>query len=152
MLTIPQKYLYHQSQYSKTRDSKYLAMIAQMVRAFGMNPKVGDSSLLQVEPFSVSKTLTLSQEHPFVYRKWMLLPAHSHYFKSLLYFKNTRIRVKVHSKPPMGLLPDMQNCGLRMRQEYRQRFHHHRLHRKPLISDPGMHHGTCVTRDAFRKR
>ena len=24
-------------------------------------------------------------------------------------------------------------------------FHHHRLQRKPLVSDPGMHHGTCVT-------
>ena len=30
-----------------------------------------------VETFSVSKTLTLSQEHPVVCRKWMLLPAHS---------------------------------------------------------------------------
>ena len=34
-----------------------------MVRAFGMNPKVGGSSPSQVETFSVSKTLTLSQEH-----------------------------------------------------------------------------------------
>ena len=40
-----------------------LALIAQMVRAFGMNPKVGGSSPSQVETFSVSKTLTLSQEH-----------------------------------------------------------------------------------------
>ena len=24
-------------------------------------------------------------------------------------------------------------------------FHRHRLQRKPLVSDPGMHHGTCVT-------
>ena len=27
----------------------------------------------------------------------------------------------------------------------RERFPRHRLQRKPLISDPGMHHGTCVT-------
>ena len=47
------------------------------IRAIGMNPKVGRSSPPQVETFSVSKTLTLSQEHPFVCRKWMLLPAHS---------------------------------------------------------------------------
>ena len=40
----------------------------------------------------------------------------------------------------MGLLPDTQNCGLLMRRECR-----HRLQRKPLISDPSMHHGTCVT-------
>ena len=45
----------------------------------------------------------------------------------------------------MGLLPDTQNCGLRMRRECRERFPRHRLQRKPLVSDPGMHHGTCVT-------
>ena len=45
----------------------------------------------------------------------------------------------------MGLLPDKLNCGLRMRRECRERFLRHRLQRKPLVSDPGMHHGTCVT-------
>ena len=42
----------------------------------------------------------------------------------------------------MGLLPDTQNGGLRMRREC---FPGHRLQRKPLVGDPGMHHGTCVT-------
>ena len=41
----------------------------------------------------------------------------------------------------MGLLPDSQSCGLRMR---RERFPHYRLQRKPLVRDPGMHHGTCM--------
>ena len=63
------KYLYRQSQYSRTRDSKCLALIAQVVRAFGMNPMVGGSSPPQVETFSVPKTSTLSQEHPSVSRK-----------------------------------------------------------------------------------
>ena len=45
----------------------------------------------------------------------------------------------------IGLLPDTQNCGLRMCRECRERFPRHRLQRKPLVSDPGMHHGTCVT-------
>ena len=45
----------------------------------------------------------------------------------------------------MGLLPDTQNWGLRMRRECWERFSHHRLQRKPLVSDPGMHRGTCVT-------
>ena len=45
----------------------------------------------------------------------------------------------------MGLLPDMANCGLRMRRECRKHFPHHRLQRKLLVSDPGMHHGTCIT-------
>ena len=32
-----------------------------------------------------------------------------------------------------------------MRRECRERFPRHRLQRKPLVSDPDMHHGTCVT-------
>ena len=32
-----------------------------------------------------------------------------------------------------------------MRRECRERFPRHRLQRKPLVSDPGMHHGMCVT-------
>ena len=31
-----------------------------------------------------------------------------------------------------------------MRRECRERFPRHRLQRKPLVSDPGIHHGTCV--------
>ena len=31
-----------------------------------------------------------------------------------------------------------------MRRECRERFPYHRLQRKPLITDPSMHHGTCV--------
>ena len=45
----------------------------------------------------------------------------------------------------MGLLPDTQNCGLRMCRECRERFPRHRLQRKPLVSDSDMRHGTCVT-------
>ena len=45
----------------------------------------------------------------------------------------------------MDLFPDTHNCGLRMRQECRERFPRHRFQRKPLISDPALHHGTCVT-------
>ena len=38
-----------------------------------------------------------------------------------------------------------ENCGLLIRRECRERFPRHRLQRKPLVNDPGMHHGTCVT-------
>ena len=41
----------------------------------------------------------------------------------------------------MGLLPDTQICGLRMR---RERFPRHPLQTNSLVIDPGMHHGTCV--------
>ena len=44
-----------------------------------------------------------------------------------------------------GLLQDTHNRGLRMRRECRERFSRHWLERKPLVSDPGMHHGTCVS-------
>ena len=40
----------------------------------------------------------------------------------------------------MGLLPDTQNCRLRMRRECRERFPP-----PQQVSDPDMHHGTCVT-------
>ena len=45
----------------------------------------------------------------------------------------------------MGLIPDTQTCGLRMRRECRERFPHHRFQRKPRVSDHGVHHGTCPT-------
>ena len=32
-----------------------------------------------------------------------------------------------------------------MRRECRERFPRHRLQRKPLINDPDIHHGTCMT-------
>ena len=44
-----------------------------------------------------------------------------------------------------GLLPDMWNCGLRMRRECRERFPRHGLQRIPRVSDPGVHNETCVT-------
>ena len=46
---------------------------------------------------------------------------------------------------PMGLLPDTFECGLRTRRVCRERFPHHRLQRKWLVSDSGMYPGTCVT-------
>ena len=45
----------------------------------------------------------------------------------------------------MGLLPDVYNCGLRMHRECRESFSRHLLQRKLLVSDRGMHHGTCIT-------
>ena len=44
-----------------------------------------------------------------------------------------------------GPLARYEYCGLRMRRECRERFSRHRLQRKPQVSDPDMHHGTCVT-------
>ena len=50
-----------------------------------------------------------------------------------------------HNGSIIDLLPDTQNCALRMRRECRERFPRHRLQRKPLVSDPYMDHGTFVT-------
>ena len=41
--------------------------------------------------------------------------------------------------PFMALLPATENFGFRLRREYWERFPHH-----PRVSDPDMHHGTCV--------
>ena len=49
------------------------------------------------------------------------------------------------TSPSMDLLPDTWNCGLRMRRECRKRFPRHQLQRKLPVSNPDMHHGTCVT-------
>ena len=47
--------------------------------------------------------------------------------------------------PAMGLLPDTQNCGLHMRRECWERLLRPRLQWKPLVGDPDVHRGTCVT-------
>ena len=44
----------------------------------------------------------------------------------------------------MDLVPDTHNCGLHMGRECRERFPHHRLQRKLLVSEPGMHHARAV--------
>ena len=44
-----------------------------------------------------------------------------------------------------GPLTKYAKLRLCMRWECRERFTRHRLQRKPLGSDPGMHHGTCIT-------
>ena len=45
----------------------------------------------------------------------------------------------------MGLLPDTKICRLRLRPEWREHFPRHRLQRKPVVNDLGIHRGTCVT-------
>ena len=45
----------------------------------------------------------------------------------------------------MGLLPDSNIAGCACARNAGNVFPHRRLQRKPLVSDPGMHHGTCVT-------
>ena len=54
-------------------------------------------------------------------------------------------RLWTHILHPTGLLPDTQNCGCTCAWNARNVFPHHRLQRELLISDPGMHHGACVT-------
>ena len=41
------------------------------------------------------------------------------------------------SLPPIGLLPNTQNCGLPTQRIF--------FFPPPRVNDPGMHHGTCVT-------
>ena len=46
---------------------------------------------------------------------------------------------------PMDILPDTQNCGCACAGNAGNVFPRRRFQRKLLVSDPGMHHGTCVT-------
>ena len=64
-------------------------------------------------------------------------------FTDISYSQKTR--TISHCIANMGLLPDTSNCGLRMRRECTERFPRHQYQRKSLVSDPGMHNGTCVT-------
>ena len=55
--------------------------------------------------------------------------------------------VNHHAISTMGFLPDAKYCGLGMGRECRECrecFPRHRLQRKPLVSDSGMLHDTCV--------
>ena len=49
-----------------------------------------------------------------------------------------------------GLLPANQNWRLRMHQECGEHYPSYLLQRKPLVGDPGMHHGMCC--DASQNR
>ena len=91
----------------------------------------------------------------FASRKWMkILSFHSSAFCSIKdILANEQVMVSMFwlicrgfriNTVRMGLLPDAHNCGLRMRRECREHFPRHRLQRKPLVSDPAMHHSTCV--------
>ena len=62
--------------------------------------------------------------------------------RSILGLDNGLVPNRRHT---MGLLPDKQNCGLRMRRECQECFPRHRLQRKPRVNDPGTHRGTCLT-------
>ena len=66
---------------------------------------------------------------------------------TLRYRSMSSCRISPHSSfcKQLGHLPDTENCGLCMRLECQERFPHRRLHRKPLVSDPDIHHGTSVT-------
>ena len=63
-------------------------------------------------------------------------------------FRPVSLSLPVHSEKlfdTVGLIPDTNNCRLRMRRECRELFSRRRLQRKTLVSDPGMYHGTYVT-------
>ena len=60
---------------------------------------------------------------------------------TLLLVRRCAFMILKLSQRAMGLLSDTENCGLRM---HRECFPCHRLQMKPLVNDPGMHHGTCI--------
>ena len=64
----------------------------------------------------------------------------------ILGFHQANVRRRYKVTPSLnGPLVSYVKCRLRMRRECRERFPRYRLQMKSLVSDPGMHHGTCVT-------
>ena len=58
------------------------------------------------------------------------------------YWTSSTRSYQSHEKTPLTRFVKL---WLRMCRECRERYPHQRLLRKPLVSDPGIHHGTCVT-------
>ena len=67
-------------------------------------------------------------------------PNELHRLDYMTCYQDCSSQMTAHS---MSSLPDTQNRRLRMCKERRERFTCHRLQRKPLVSDPGLHRGTC---------
>ena len=65
-------------------------------------------------------------------------------YRSVIYIIVDSIYGLTQFPQPMGLLPDTQNCRLRMPRECRERFPCHRPHRKPLVNNPGMREARAV--------
>ena len=103
-----------------------------------------------------TKTRKFRIQMEFVWQKymWLYMSANQGFLQSSLKFFGMWDVIMAHTavatqsprqSQAMRLLPDTQNCGLRMCRECRERFPRYRLQGKPLVSDPGMHHGTCIT-------
>ena len=67
------------------------------------------------------------------------------YFVAIYIYIYIYIYISVNRCGGMVLLPFTQNYRFRMRREGMERFPRLRFQKKPRISDPGMHHGTCDT-------
>ena len=101
------------------------------------------------QPHSSSRDLIRNQFHMMVYQYTKI----NHHLKNSWEYLFREIPPRPRkwawwltvTNLPMGLLPDTQNCGLRKRRKCRERFSRHRIQINPLVSDPDMHHGTCVT-------
>ena len=95
-------------------------------------------------PDNVNGILLISRVQP-TYRKpqWAYLDiSHTIWMRC---GTNLKQNVAWAVRSATGLLPDTLNRWLRMHREYRELFPRPRLQSKPLVSDPGMHHDTCVT-------
>ena len=80
--------------------------------------------------------------YQYIFEFAIVLPGIAWHFMCNMY---RRTRCYAGDTRTMGLLPDItHNCWLRMCRECWERFPRHRLQWKLLVSDPGMHHGTCV--------
>ena len=65
--------------------------------------------------------------------------------KTCIFPTSNKKGLSISKRHSMGLLPDTYYCGLHMRRECRENFPAADFKGNRLVSDPGMHHGTCIT-------
>ena len=87
--------------------------------------------------------------HDVLRKEWMLYGLHIFISRRMYTIMEGYDLIDGLPVSSMGLLPDTQNCGMCIRRECLERFPRHRLQRKRLVSDPGMHHDTCATHVAW---
>ena len=127
---------------------KLLFYSAIFVLSLWMSIKTANDSLRFQSPFTQRSDFHLkhSSHQDFVDNIMLFLRPSL----CLLWGTLSLVGIPIHFKQiscnwhAMDLLSDTKNYGMRMRRECRERFPRHRFQRKPPVSDPGMHHGTCV--------
>ena len=103
---------------------------------------------IAIKCYTINAAYTVSNIYVNCSTQWLHL-------YTLLYIFENMTRVcdfpnDVWTSSIHGPLTRYVNCGLHMRRGRRERFPHHLLHRKPLVSNPGKHHAIRHTGESSK--